>query len=98
VELEKKPVTWDTIEKGLGSVGKLKLLRVMLEKPEKAFTKYGLEKATGLKPINVRTNLRILVEIKWVKEYVYKPRTYKINLENRIVEHLSEFLRKIKYL
>ena len=98
MELEKKPVTWETIEKGLGSIGKLKILRVMLEKPEKTFTKYGLEKTTGLKPVNVRTDLQTLVKLKWVEEYPYKPRTYKINLKNRVIEHLSEFFRKVKYL
>ena len=86
------------MEQGLGSVGKLKILRVMLQKPNESFTKYGLEKATRLKPVDVRTNLKTLIKLRWVKEFPYQPRTYKINLENEIVKHLSEFFRQIKYL
>ena len=89
---------WREVEKGLGSIGKLKLLRVMLEKPDEVFTKYGLDKLTGLKPVDVRTDLKTLIKFNWVKEYPYNPRTYKINLEKEVVKHLSEFFRKIKYL
>ena len=89
---------WDEVEQGLGSVGKLKILRVMLQNPNKAFTKYGLEKATKLKPVDVRTHLKTLVNLGWVTEYPYQPKTYKVTLENEILCHLSEFLRRVKYL
>jgi len=98
VRPEKRRDIWEEVEQGLGSIGKLKILRVMLQKPDEAFTKYGLERATGLKPVDVRTNLKSLIKLGWVKEYPYQPRTYKINLENEIVQHLSEFFRQIKYL
>jgi hypothetical protein len=71
VKAEKPRNSWEEIELGLGSVGKLRILRVMLEKPNEAFTKYALEKATKLKPVDVRTNIRALVEVEWVKEYPY---------------------------
>jgi len=98
VEREKRRDAWEEVEQGLGGVGKLKILRVMLDKSNEAFTKYALEKATKLKPVDVRTNLKTLVKLGWVKEYPYQPRTYKINLENEIVKHISKFFREIKNL
>jgi Fic family protein len=89
---------WDEVEQGLGSIGKLKILRVMLQNPNKAFTKYGLEKATKLKPVDVRTHLKTLTHLGWVTEYPYQPKTYKVTLENEIMNHLSEFFRRVKYL
>lgn len=86
------------MEQGLGSVGKLKMLRVMIRKPNEAFTKYGLEKATRLKPVDVRTNLRTLLKLGWVKEYPYQPRTYKINLENEMVNKISQFFQEIEFM
>jgi len=98
VKREKRRNIWEEMEQGLGSVGKLRMLRVMLQKPNEAFTKYGLEKATKLKPVDVRTNLKTLVKLGWVKEYPYQPRTYKINLENEVVKHISQFFHEIKNL
>lgn len=94
---ETKGTIWENVEQGLGSVGKLKILRVMLEKSNDAFTKYGLEKATGLKPVNVRAALRTLIELEWVREYPYQPRTYRIDLENEVMKHLSKFFQNIRY-
>lgn len=98
MRLEKRRNIWEEVEQGLGGIGKLKILRLMLEKSNEAFTKYGLEKATGLKPVDVRTNLKTLVNLGWAKEYSYEPKTYKINLENEIVRHLSKFYQEIRYL
>lgn len=95
---EKYRDAWEEVEQGLGSIGKLKILRVMLEKSNEAFTKYALEKATGLKPVDVRANLKTLVNLGWVKEYPYQPTTYKINLENEIMKHISEFFQNVKHL
>lgn len=93
----KKRDVWGEAELGLGSVGKIRILRTMLNKPNQVFTKYGLEKATGLKPVDVRNNLKTLITIGWVKEYHYEPKTYQINIENNIVQRLSEFFRGIRY-
>lgn len=90
--------TWKEAEKALSSIGKLKILRLMLENPNEAFTKYRLEKSTGLKPVDVRTNLKVLIELEWITEYSYRPKTYKINLENRVVHSFSKFYQDIKYL
>jgi len=54
---------WREVEAGLGSVGKIRILKVMLEKPGQVFTKYGLERETGLKPVDVRSDLKALIKI-----------------------------------
>lgn len=90
-------VTWKGIENGLGSVGRIRILRKMIESSDEFFTKYALERKTGLKPVDVRNNLKVLVELGWVKEHLYDPRTYKVNMENEAVRLLAEFFRKVKY-
>ena len=86
------------IELGLGTEGKLRILRILLRSPEEAFTKYQLEKLTRLKPVDVRKALKVLVEIGWIQELPYNPKKYKINLENKVVQELGEFFEKINYL
>jgi len=81
---------------GLGSVGRLRILREMIEKPNEYFTRYMLERKTGLKPVDVRSNLKILIDLSWVKEYAYDPKTYKVNMENEAVRFIAEFFRKIR--
>lgn len=87
---------WEDVEAGLGSVGRLRILRKMIEKPDGYFSKYALQKATGLKPIDVRRDLEILLSLGWVKEYGYEPKRYKINLENETVKAIAEFMRKFR--
>ena len=88
----------DETETGLGSISKLKILRILTRNKDETFTKYALEKMTGLKSIAVRNNLKTLTQIQWVKEYLYKPKKYKINLENPVVKHLIAFFREVKYI
>ncbi|MFQ6094829.1 MAG: hypothetical protein ACE5NN_01680 [Candidatus Bathyarchaeia archaeon] len=93
----KRRLRWKDIEKGLGSVGRIRILREMIENPDEFLTKYALERRTGLKPVDVRNNLKILVELGWVKEYPYDPRTYTVNMENEAVKLLAEFFSKVKH-
>ena len=58
--------TEKTIEAGLGSSGRLKLLRYLSRNPE-GMTKYAIEQS-GLRYGDVTANLRVLVEIGWVEE------------------------------
>jgi len=85
-----------TIEAGLGSSGRLKLLRVLSRNPE-GMTKYAIEQS-GLRYGDITANLRVLVEIGWVKELPTQPRKYRINLDNGIVNALIEFYQKTGYL
>lgn len=86
----------DEVEAGLGSVGRLRILKKMIEKPKEYFTKYALEQATGVKPVSVRSDLMVLVELDWVREYSNDPKTYKINMENDVVKVIADFFRKIR--
>jgi len=78
--------TEKTIEAGLGSSGRLKLLRYLSRNPE-GMTKYAIEQS-GLRYGDVTANLRVLVEIGWVEELPTQPRKYRINLDNGIVNAL----------
>lgn len=64
---------WADIEAGLGSPSMIRVLRVLLKKPGKCFTKCALRRLTGLKPIDVKRDLDILVGLGWVKENPYDP-------------------------
>lgn len=89
---------WEELEEGLGSVGKIRVLRLLAEKPEEYFTKYMLERATGLKPLDVRRCLKTLVEIGWVLEFPCNPKTYRINMENGAVKLLAELFKKLELM
>jgi len=91
-----EPPMWEEVERGLGGVGKIRIMRLMIERPDRYFTKYMLEKATGLKPLDVRRSLKTLVELGWVKEYQCDPKTYRVNMENENVKALAELFRKLK--
>ena len=93
----RRKIRWKDIETGLGSVGRMRILREMIERPDDSFTKYMLERRTGLKPVDVRNNLRVLVELDWVREYPYDPKTYKVNMENEAVRLIAEFFRKVNF-
>jgi hypothetical protein len=42
-------IVWDELETGLGSGAQFRVLLHLVLKPEEAYTKYGLVKATGLR-------------------------------------------------
>jgi hypothetical protein len=86
------------VEECLGSVGRLRILHVLASGKEPTQTKYGLGKATGLKPVDVRKNLKVLVEAGWVKEYDYGPATYAVNLDDPRVKAVVGFFKEIGYL
>jgi hypothetical protein len=86
------------VEEGLGSVGRLKILRVLAQGNAASETKYSLEKATGLKPIDVRKHLKVLVDTGWAKEYNYNPPVYTLNNENPKAKFLVEFFKGVDYL
>jgi len=65
---------------------------------EEAFTKYALVKATGLRTPSVDSHLKALVELGWVKEHPFAPRTYQINLENKVVKQISELFQRLRYV
>ena len=88
----------EAVETGLGSSGRLKILRVLASKESASHTKYSLEKLTGLKSVDVRKHLKVLVEAGWVKEHAYNPQTYTLNADNPAIRALREFFEKTGYL
>jgi hypothetical protein len=44
----------------------------------------------------VDRRLKTLIDLGWIKENEFKPKTYQINLENEIVRDLMDFLYKIR--
>jgi len=86
-----------TIETGLGSSGRLKLLRYLSRSSADGITKYAIEQS-GLRYGDITANLRVLVEIGWVEGLPTQPRKYRINLDNGVVNALIEFFQKSGYL
>lgn len=55
------------IETGLGSIGKIKIIRALAQEGKMA-TIYLLHKKTGLKREDIKNNLDDLMKIGWVKQ------------------------------
>jgi len=88
---------WQELELGFGGGSKFRVLLHLTLNPKETFTKYALVKATGLRTPSVESQLKTLLELNWVKEYPFTPKTYQINPENEAVKHITEFLQKAKY-
>jgi hypothetical protein len=88
--------TKDIIETGLGSIGKIKILKALAEEGKLA-TIYILHKKTHLKREDIKNNLDDLIKIGWVKQAKYANIVYGINRENKYVSRLLEFFNDIGY-
>lgn len=87
----------DTIEKGLGSLGKIKLVKALAEE-DKMMTIYSLHKKTHLKRDDIKRNLKDLVEIEWVIEEKLANVLYRLNRQNENVQHLLTFFKNVEYI
>ena len=83
----------DIIEKGLGGLGKLKLI-----KAERMMTIYSLHKKTHLKREDIKRNLSDLIDIDWVREEKLANVLYRLNRQNENVQHLLTFLKNVEYI
>jgi len=88
----------DTIEAGLGSVGKVKIIRALAEENGRMATVYLLHKKTGLKREDIKSNLDDLVKIGWVRQTRYANMVYGLNPDNGYVVGLVRFFRDIGYV
>jgi len=87
------------VEKGLGGAGKLKILWLLMNSPNHAFTRYEIGKRVSNDPISIRNDIKTLVHIGWVTPFqVQHLSKYSINLGNEVVQRLADFLRDIRYL
>lgn len=87
----------DIVEQGLGSIGKIKILRALAEE-RKLLTVYGLHKKTHLKREDIKRNLAELIKIEWVIEQKISNSLYSINRENKYMERLVLFFYEIGYI
>ena len=95
--LAKKLNGKDIIEKGLGGLGKLKLIKALAEQ-ERMMTIYSLHKKTHLKREDIKRNLSDLIDIDWVREEKLANVLYRLNRQNEIVQHLLTFLKNVEYI
>jgi hypothetical protein len=87
----------EIIEIGLGSIGKIKIIRALSE-AEKMATIYALHKRTNLKREDIKRNLSDLIKIGWVRETRLTNAMYSANMENEYVNHLTSFFRAVGYI
>lgn len=87
----------DTIEKGLGSLGKIKLVKALAEE-DRLMTIYSLHKKTHLKREDIKRNLSDLVDIDWVIEEKLANVLYRLNRQNENVQHLLTFFKNVEYI
>jgi DNA-binding IclR family transcriptional regulator len=87
----------DTVEKGLGSLGKIKLVKALAEE-DRMMTIYSLHKKTHLKRDDIKRNLKDLVEIEWVVEEKLANVLYRLNRQNENVQHLLTFFKNVEYI
>jgi RIO-like serine/threonine protein kinase len=86
-----------TIETGLGSIGKVKIIKALAEE-HKMVTIYLLHKKTHLKREDIKNNLDDLVQLGWVNQRRYANVMYSINAENPYVSKLIDYFRDVGYV
>jgi hypothetical protein len=86
----------EIIEIGLGSIGKIRIIKALAEESKLA-TVYVLHKKTRLKRDDIKNNLDDLMKIGWVKQSKYANVMYCLNRENKYVIRLVEFFNDAGY-
>jgi len=87
----------EIIEIGLGSIGKIKIIKALAEESKLA-TIYVLHKKTHLKRQDIKNNLDDLVRIGWVTQSKYANVMYGVNRENKSVSKLIAFFNVTGYI
>jgi hypothetical protein len=87
----------EIIEQGLGTLGKIKILKSLAE-DGRMLTVYVLHNKTRLKREDIKRNLIDLMEINWVKETKMANRMYTLDLHNEYVIQLVSFFRSVGYI
>ncbi|HEX2471477.1 MAG TPA: hypothetical protein VHJ59_01875 [Nitrososphaera sp.] len=85
------------IEIGLGSIGKIKIMKALAEE-NKLATIYVLHKKTHLKREDIKNNISDLVKIGWITQNKYANVMYGINRDNKYVSELIEFFNDVGYI
>ena len=87
----------EVVETGLGSIGKIKIMKGLAEE-NKMLTIYALHKKTHLKREDIKRNLNDLIKIGWVNENKLVNIMYSINRENEYVNQLTAFFNNVGYI
>ncbi len=87
----------EIIETGLGSIGKIKIMKALAEE-NKLATIYVLHKKTHLKREDIKKNILDLVKIGWVTQSKYANMMYGLNRENNYVKELIDFFNGVGYI
>jgi len=87
---------WDEVEAGLGSGAQFRVLLHLALKPEEAYTRYSLVKATGLRTPAVTEHLERLLELGWIRKQESSAATYQIDPENGVVRLIYELFCELK--
>lgn len=85
------------MEIGLGSIGKIKIIRALAEE-NKLTTIYVLHKKTHLKREDIKTNVNELVKIGWINQRKYANVMYAINKENKYITELIRYFKDVGYI
>jgi DNA-binding transcriptional ArsR family regulator len=85
------------MEIGLGSIGKIKIMKALAEE-NKLATIYVLHKKTHLKREDIKNNIGDLIKIGWVTQNKYANVMYGINRDNKYVSELIEFFNDVGYI
>ena len=85
------------IETGIGSLGKIKIIKALAEESKLA-TIYLLHKKTHLKRDDIKKSLDDLVRIGWVRQNKYASVMYSINPDSRPVNLFVEYLKQVGYI
>ena len=87
----------EIIEQGLGTLGKIKILKSLAE-DGRMLTVYVLHNKTRLKREDIKRNLNDLIEIGWVKETRMANKMYTLDLQNEYVIQIVSFFRSVGYI
>lgn len=86
------------LQEGLGSMGKLRIIWFLSQQPTEAFTRYQLGKVLPLSPSDLKSDLKALVKLGWVRELRYQPTKYRLNMENDHIRFLNVFFKRVQGL
>jgi hypothetical protein len=82
----------DIVKRGLGSVGRLRIIEVLVKNP-KGLTRSVMVQQSGLRHDDIMANLQVLIRIGWIKKVATKPVKYRLNINDYIVNSLIEFFQ-----
>lgn len=86
-------------ERSLGSIGRLKILRCLMEslRDDESFSIYRLKTLTGICPHDLKKHLQVLVELGLVRKIEQGSQTrYMVEKWNPIITSLAQVLKAFK--